>query len=323
MGNIITVIGAAGKMGKWFFDYFNNIRDQRYHLEETLNVNMIEIEKIFLYDIKKIDYVSEYNDDKKNVISNDLLDSIRNSDIVIFCIPIKEIINLLNIYRVFFKQTAIIIEISSVKSPIHKILSALFLKTSITTLCIHPMFGPGASIASNNKILFVPVNKQRINFEIATLDNIFPYFEKITIEDPHKHDLAISVTISIIYFINIVFSKFLTELSDTKDFRFEENTTHFLRKVSGSSFKIQSLLSESILTDDLSLFQTLFTDNDTTLPLVQKYVFLFNKLLEGIEKKDNDFIKDFVQSTKADITKNIDINNSYNMLYKFLNFYYK
>ncbi|MGN6614307.1 MAG: hypothetical protein ACTHKC_04625, partial [Candidatus Nitrosocosmicus sp.] len=67
MGKIITVIGAAGKMGKWFFDYFNNIREQRYHLEETLNVNMIEIEKIFLYDIKKIDYASEYNDNKKNV----------------------------------------------------------------------------------------------------------------------------------------------------------------------------------------------------------------------------------------------------------------
>jgi prephenate dehydrogenase len=185
------------------------------------------------------------------------------------------------------------------------------------------MFGPGASVSSNNKIIFVPVNKQKINAEIHALDNIFPNFEKITINDPHKHDLAISVIISVIYFINLVFSKFLIDLSNTEDFKFEENTIHFFKRISGSSFKIQSLLSESILTDDLSLFQTLFMDNDTTLPLVQQYNLLFNKLLEGIEKKDKEFLKEFVQSTKFSIIKESDINNSYDILYKFLNLYYR
>ena len=64
-------------------------------------------------------------------------------------------------------------------------------------------------------------------------------------------------------------------------------------------------------------------DNDTTLPLVQQYSLLFNRLLEGIEKKDKEFVKEFVQSTKLNIIKEFDINNSYDMLYKFLNLYYK
>ena len=57
-----------------------------------------------------------------------------------------------------------------------------------------------------------------------------------------------------IYFINVVFSKFLIELSNAKEFQFEDNIINFFKKISGSSFKLQSLLSESILTDDLSLF---------------------------------------------------------------------
>ena len=323
MGNIITIIGAAGKMGKWFFDYFNNILEESQRSKKNKDNIMIEIEKIILYDIKKIGYVSERYNNKNIDISNDVSECIKNSNIIVFCIPIREIIDLLNKYSDYFKRGAIIIEISSIKSPIHKILSVLSLKMNIITLCIHPMFGPGASITSINKIIFVPVNKQKINSEIHALDDIFPYFEKITIESPRKHDLAISVIISVIYFMNLIFSKFLIELSNTEDFKFEENTISFFKKISGSSFKIQSLLSESILTDDLSLFLTLFMDNDTTLPLVQQYSLLFNKLLEGIEKKDKEFVKEFVQSTKLNIIKEFDINNSYDMLYKFLNLYYK
>lgn len=319
MGNIITIIGAAGKMGKWFFDYFNCIRQEdRHNLKKINNINLI-VETIVLYDIKKIDYFME-KQNKNIVISSDISHSIRNSDIVIFCIPANEIIDLVNSNAKFFKKNAIVIEISSVKSKTYKILSELSLKIDIIPLCIHPMFGPGASISSINKIIFVPVNKQRSKIEENALDNIFPHFEKITIEDPHKHDLAISVIISLIYFINIVFSKFLIDLSNIEDFKFDQNILHFFKKISGSSFKIQSLLSESILTDDPSLFLTLFVDNDTTVPIVQKYRLLFNQLLGGIEKKDKKFIKEFVQITKSNITgEGVDINNSYDMIYKFLN----
>jgi prephenate dehydrogenase len=184
------------------------------------------------------------------------------------------------------------------------------------------MFGPGASISSTNKIIFVPVNKNKRETEENLINNIFPNFEIIKIEEPYKHDLSISVIISVIYFINLVFSKFLIELSNAKEFQFEDNIINFFKKISGSSFKLQSLLSESILTDDLSLFNTLFIDNSTSFQIFQKYNIIFNQLLDTVEKKDKDFLKDFVQTTKNSIKKDIDINNSYEMLYKFLNLYY-
>ena len=75
------------------------------------------------------------------------------------------------------------------------------------------------------------------------------------------------------------------ELSNAKEFQFEDNLMQFFKKISGSTFKIQSLLSESILTDDVSLFLTLFIDNDKSSLTFNKYNQLFNHLLDKVEKK--------------------------------------
>jgi prephenate dehydrogenase len=78
-------------------------------------------------------------------------------------------------------------------------------------------------------------------------------------------------------------------------------------------------LSESILTDDVSLFLALFIKNDKSFLTFKKYNQIFIQLLDKVEKKDQEFIKDFIMTTKNSIKKDIDINNSYDILYKFLN----
>jgi prephenate dehydrogenase len=313
---IITIIGAAGKMGKWFFQYFDNTKNEDHRPE---NAPGLSIEKIFLYDIKQIDHVHPIYNNEHVVITNNISESLKNSDIIVFCTPVNEIIKIINHNLAVFKSGSLIIEISSVKSTIHKTLSDISSTLNIVTLCIHPMFGPGASIFSKNKVIFIPVNNNNRETEEYHLNKLFPSFEKILIENPNKHDIAISVIISLIYFINIVFSKFLVELSNTKEFQIEENLIQFFKKLSGSTFKIQSLLSESILTDDISLFLTLFFDNHSSVITINKYRQLFDDLLAKVEKKDHDFIKKYILTTKNSIEKDVDINQSYNLLYKFLN----
>ncbi len=318
MGNIVTIVGAGGKMGKWFFEYFNNIKDNSYPSEIFFD---LYIDKIFLYDIKEINYASDYNN-QNIVIARNVFESVKISDIVVFCTPVNEIIKMINYNSALFKPDSIIIEISSIKSAIHRILSDISTnRNNIVTLCLHPMFGPGASIFSTNKIIFIPVDKNKREIEKNLLNKIFPSFERITIEDPDQHDLAISVIISLIYFINLVFSKFLVELSNSKEFQGEDNDNlmQFLKKISGSTFKIQSLLSESILTDDVSLFLTLFINNDKSFQTINKYRLLFDHLLDKIEKKDQEFLKEDILTTITSIKKDIDVNKSYEILYKFLN----
>ncbi len=181
------------------------------------------------------------------------------------------------------------------------------------------MFGPGSSISAINKIIYIPVDIKKVRLEENTINRIFPSFEKIIIKSPEKHDLAISVIISLTYFINLVFSKFIVEISNSREFQFEENILQFLKKISGNTFKIQSLLSESILTDDVSLFLTLFIDNDKSIATIDRYGRLFNNLLCKIEKKDAEHLKEYILAVRNAIEKDIDINQSYYLLYKFLN----
>jgi prephenate dehydrogenase len=315
MGNTVTIIGAAGKMGKWFFDYFNRIKNSSV---PSKNNSDLFIDKILLYDVKEINYAFTYTSEEINIVDN-VSESLKISDVVVFCTPINGIIEIINCNVNSFKSGSIIIEISSIKSSVHKILSEISTRKNIVSLCIHPMFGPGASVVSTNKIILIPVNKNNRNVEEDILNKIFSSYEKIIIEDPEKHDLAISVIISLIYFINLVFSRLLIDLSSANEFRFEENIIQFFKKISGSTFKIQSMLSESILTDDVSLFLALFVNNDKSFLTFKKYNQIFIQLLDKVEKKDQKSIKDFIMTTKNSIKKEVDINNSYDILYKFLN----
>ncbi|HEX8677464.1 MAG TPA: prephenate dehydrogenase/arogenate dehydrogenase family protein [Segetibacter sp.] len=210
------IIGAAGKMGKWFFEYFMNTTVKFNHKDSASDLS---IDKIFLYDIKNVSYGQNFKD-KNIVITNNMSESVKVSDIILFCIPVNEIIKIINGKTVSFKPGAIIIEISSIKSTIHKALSNISMNSDVTTLCVHPMFGPGSSIFGLNKIIHIPVDTNKSKNEEDLINELFPSFEKIIIKSPEKHDLAISVIISLIYFINLVFSKFIVEMSESKEFQF-------------------------------------------------------------------------------------------------------
>ena len=54
MSNIL-IVGAAGRMGKWFFDYFINLRKEQSE-DRDLIKKTIKVEKIFLVDPNKVEY---------------------------------------------------------------------------------------------------------------------------------------------------------------------------------------------------------------------------------------------------------------------------
>src|SRR5919107_1947821 len=119
MAKTITIVGAAGKMGKWFFDYFINIKNSCYNLKNRDN---IIIDKILLYDIKDINYVTvpqNFSKEDVVIVSTNISESIKVSDIIFFCTPLAEIINLINYNFESFKKGSVIVDISSIKSSVY------------------------------------------------------------------------------------------------------------------------------------------------------------------------------------------------------------
>jgi prephenate dehydrogenase len=318
MSNIL-IVGAAGRMGKWFFDYFITLRKEQSE-GRYLSKKTIKIEKIFLVDISEIEYSNK--SELANVYtSKSITKFIEESNIIILCTPIKETLKILDKYTMMLRPGTTTIEISSVKTPIHKYVSNISQKYSyLKFLCIHPMFGPGAQVSSSkNIIMHVPLSLSGISRESRILDRLFPKLKRFLIDTPEKHDTLVAILISLIYFINLVFSKLLVEISTSKTLKNEKGMLMLLKQLSGSTYKIQSLLSESILTDDAPLFLNLFLGSNKSIEIIKKYGKIYDRIAKKVEQKDEKYLQNLVVNTKKNIKNQIDIDYSYDLLYRFLN----
>ena len=318
MSNIL-IVGAAGRMGKWFFDYFINLRKEQSE-DRDLIKKTIKVEKIFLVDPNKVEYF-DMSEDLNVYTSKSITKFVEDSNIIILCTPIKETLKILDTYTIKFRPGTTTIEISSVKNPIYDYISNTSQKySSLRFLCIHPMFGPGAQVSSSkNIIMHVPLSLSGISKESRILRRLFPKFKKFLIDTPEKHDILVAVLISLIYFINLVFSKLLIEISTNKTLKNEKDLLKLLKQLSGSSYRIQSLLSESILTDDAPLFLNLFLGSDKSIELIKKYGKIYDRVAKKVEQKDEKYLQNLVINTKKNIKNQIDIDYSYELLYRFLN----
>ena len=187
MSNIL-IVGAAGRMGKWFFDYFITLRKEQSE-GRYLSKKTIKIEKIFLVDINEIEY-SNKSEAANVYTSKSITKFIEDSNIIILCTPIKETLKILDKYTIMLRPGTTTIEISSVKTPIHNYVSNISQKYNyLKFLCIHPMFGPGAQVSSSkNIIMHVPLSLSGISRESRILGRLFPKFKKFLIDTPEKHD---------------------------------------------------------------------------------------------------------------------------------------
>ena len=167
--------------------------------------------------------------------------------------------------------------------------------------------------------MHVPLSLSSISPDSRILGRMFPKFKRFLIDTPEKHDTLIAILISLIYFINLVFSKLLTEISAKKTLKKEKDLLKLLKQLSGSSYKIQSLLSESILTDDPPLFLNLFLGSDKSIEIIKLYGKIYDRVSKKVEQKDEKYIQNLVINTKKNIKNQIDIDNSYDLLYRFLN----
>ena len=322
MSNVL-IIGAGGRMGGWFFRYFLYLRDQyKDHSKTTKKAtsnNYMNLDKIFLVDSKKIDFVDSLM--CKNVYSSQQVsDFVRQSNIIVFCTPSDITIGLFRKLIKLIQPGTIIIEVSSIKNKIHKKLRKYYLnQRNFRLISIHPMFGPGALVFSNNNIiLHVPIESFSTSNGTKLVKRIFPIFRIIKVDNATDHDSLVSIVISLIYFINLVFSRMLIDTLNKYDAKSSKVNLKFLKQISGSSYKVQSMLSESILTDDPSLFSGLFLNSPISISTIRKYGKLYNDLSAHLMGTNKDYLENYVTDVKKEIASQIDLDESYRKLYKLL-----
>jgi len=273
--NKISIIGVNGRMGKWFANYFYKMGFEvvGFDTNETIKEKFI-------------------------IKANSLIGAILKTDYVLLCTPTKNTPEIIRLIAKEMKHGSYLIEISSQKSKTAQTLMKTPAK--VNPICIHPMFGPGTKKIDGKNMIIIPIKDVKKELDAAKL--LFPKANFVTI-DASEHDKKIAVILGLTHLINIAFANILAK----------DEKISLTEKMSGSTFKIQKIVTESILTESPELIETIVSN-----PEMRKYGEEFwkdiGKLLTDSQEGKSEEIIDYIKSSQKRISKNIDLDKSYKKL---------
>ena len=275
MNKKISIIGVNGRMGKWFANYFYKMGFEvvGFDTNETIKEKFI-------------------------IKANSLIGAILKTDYVLLCTPTKNTPEIIRLIAKEMKHGSYLIEISSQKSKTAQTLMKT--PTKVNPICIHPMFGPGTKKIDSKNMIIIPIKDVKKELDAAKL--LFPKANFVTI-DASEHDKKIAVILGLTHLINIAFANILAK----------DEKISLTEKMSGSTFKIQKIVTESILTESPELIETIVSN-----PEMRKYGEEFwkdiGKLLTDSQEGKSEEIIDYIKSSQKRISKNIDLDKSYKKL---------
>ncbi len=271
-------------MGTWFASYF---------AQHGLNVSAYDINQ------KKILKTSS-----KVKVQESLFECVHNADLVLVSVPVQKTPQVVKECTKNMKDGAIIAEISSVKNKTFKALKKI--PNNLRPLCIHPMFGPGASKKVETRMLLVPVRNKKI--EVTIVKEIFENANVIVLPNAKQHDKSIAIVLGLTYFANIVFAKVMSS----------GNNISKLKQVSGTTFSLQSLIAESVLTEEPDLVIALISENAYAKIYINQFLKEAAALAKLTIEKDNKDLKDELVKVKLNMQKSQDLQQSYNRMYEII-----
>ena len=275
MDKKISIIGVNGKMGQWFASYFHKMGFEVIGFDTNEEIKEKFITK-----------------------ANSLVGAILKTNYVLLCTPTKKTPEIVRLIAKEMQRGSYLIEISSQK---HKTAQTLLKTPSrVNPICIHPMFGPGAKSIDGKNVIIIPIKDAKQ--ELATTKLLFPKANFVTI-DAAEHDKKIAVILGLTHLINIAFAHILAK----------DEKTSLTEKMSGTTFKAQKIITESILTESPELIETIISN-----PEVRRFGEEFwkdiGKLLTDSQEGKSEEIIDYIKSSQEKISENVDLDKSYKKL---------
>ena len=273
----VTVIGAGGQMGQWFTKFFAS------------------------KDFEVTGYDSENKIQGKNItISDSLVGSILKADYVVLCTPTRRTPEIIRLIAKEMKRDTYLIEISSEKSKVVSSLSKMPAK--INPICIHPMFGPGVKTIKGQNIISVPIKDAKKELTVAK--SLFEGANFVTI-DAAEHDKKIAVILGLTHLMNLVFANIVSK----------DEKMLLTEKMSGTTFRVQKTLAESIMTESPELIETIIA-NPEIRRVAEELWKDIGRLLTAVQESKTEEVVNYIKECQERLEKHTDINESYKKLTK-------
>lgn len=273
----ITIIGAGGQMGQWFVKYFANAGFQ----------------------------VTGYDSENKIagkdvIISESLVGGILKADYVVLCTPTRRTPEIIRLIAKEMKRGTYLIEISSEKSKVVSSLSKMPAK--INPICIHPMFGPGTKTIKGQNIISVPIKDAKK--ELTVTKALFEGANFVTI-DAAEHDKKIAVILGLTHLMNLVFANIISK----------DEKMLLTEKMSGTTFRVQKTLAESIMTESPELIETIIA-NPEIRRVAEELWKDIGRLLTAVQESKTEEVINYIKECQERLAKHTDVNESYKRMTK-------
>lgn len=246
-------------------------------------------------------YDSEKKIAGKNVIvAESLVGGILKADYVVLCTPTRRTPEIIRLIAKEMKRGTYLIEISSEKSKVVTSLSKM--PTKINPICIHPMFGPGTKALKGQNIISVPIKDAKK--ELAVAKDLFEGANFVTI-DASEHDKKIAVILGLTHLMNLVFANIISK----------DEKINLTEKMSGTTFKVQKVLSESIMTESPELIETIIA-NPEIRRVAEELWKDIGRLLASVQESKTEEVIDYIKECQERLAEHTDTADSYKKLTK-------
>ena len=275
MKKSISILGAGGKMGTWFVKFFlaNGYQVTGYDIENEIK-------------------------DKAVIKAESLVGAILKADYVMLCTPTRRTPEIIRLIAKEMKRESYLIEISSQKSKTAASLSKMPAK--VNPLCIHPMFGPGTKKIIGQHVISIPIKDAKKELSVAK--SLFPGANFVTI-DVIEHDKKIAVILGLTHLINVAFANILAK----------DDKISLTEKMSGTTFKAQKILTESIMTESPELIETIIS-NPEIRRVAEEFWRDIGRLLTSVQEGKSEEVIDYIKSSQERLAKTSDLENAHKKL---------
>jgi prephenate dehydrogenase len=230
-------------------------------------------------------------------------EAVQKAEIIFLATPIDVTPKITKYISSEIRRGTSIVEISSLKSQIIPVLEKIA-KKGVRTASIHPLFGPGVQDITKEKIALIPVSDPSSEYELAK--TFFPEVD-IVVVDAEEHDKAMAMTLSLPHFLNIAFASVVGE-----------EDINVLKKLGGTTFALQLVLSEGVMTEDPMLYALIQTSNEYTLHYLERFLSKAEALKQHISRKEPQKFLQFYADVRSSLLKDADFADAYKRMYEAL-----
>jgi len=246
-------------------------------------------------------YDSENKFSGKDVIeAGSLVGAILKADYVVLCTPTRRTPEIIRLIAKEMKRGTYLIDISSEKSKVAGSLSKM--PDKINPICIHPMFGPGIKTIKGQNIISIPIKDAKKELSVAK--SLFEGANFVTI-DAIEHDKRIAVILGLTHMVNLVFAKIIAK----------DEKIHLTEKMSGTTFRVQKILSESIMNESPELIETIIA-NPEIRRFAEELWKDVGRLLTAVQESKTEEVISYIKECQEKLAEHVDTNESYKKLTK-------